>query len=147
MTIRHASSLHILRSHCEKRRNRNSPAWNWRMKTKAPELLDRRVFTTLQLRKSPASGPGTTLDLFKFTTDRNPIIYTGCPRSVCGVEYALIQCHAHHIPFEIERLECEPLCHGYVMECSEYSISIGFWKLRLVDMRGTLFVTFLTCDI
>ncbi len=71
--------------------------------------------------------------------DPNPILDTGCPRSVGGIQSALALCQALDIPFELENLDCEPFYHGYGMNCSEAKITVGVWRLPLSDLLGNPF--------
>jgi len=88
---------------------------------------------------SLACGRGAESDFCRNAIDPNPIIDTGCPKSVGGINYALLICNSLRIPFELEPLDCEPFYHGYGMECSEAKLVVGIWNLPLSDLHGTEF--------
>jgi len=69
--------------------------------------------------------------------DPNPIIDTGCPKSVGGIESAIALSNAMGIEFSISPLDCAPFLHGYGMECSESKVTIGIWYLPITDLNGT----------
>lgn len=43
------------------------------------------------------------------------------------------------IPLDLEPLDCDPFYHVYGMNCSGAKLTIGIWKLPLVDLDRTQF--------
>ncbi len=71
--------------------------------------------------------------------DPQPILDTGCPWNVGGIDYALAVCNAVGIPFDLEPLDFNPFYHDYGMNSSEAKLTIGIWKISLVDLHGVHF--------
>ncbi len=72
-------------------------------------------------------GARAVSDLCLLSMHPNPIIDSGCPRSVGSIDNALALCQALEIPFELKDLDCEPFHHGYGMQCTEAKLT--FWHV------------------
>ena len=81
-------------------------------------------------------GPGAESDVLPGTPDPNPILDQGCPRSVGGIESAKNLCNHLNILFKLEPLDCTPFLHGYGEKCSDAKVTIGIWRLPIVDQDG-----------
>ena len=93
----------------------------------------------LPIQMSLASGSGAKSEFCQNVVDPNPILDTGCPKSVGGMQYAVQICNSLQIPFQLESLDCTPFYHGYGMHCSESQLFIGKWRLPMTDLRGNEF--------
>ncbi len=108
------------------RKERKPPSPRTREEKREDRLAEGNVFSErLQEQKSLTAGPGAVSDIYPLSRDPNPILDTGCPRNVGGIDYA----DALGIHFDLEPLDCDPFYRGYGMKCSEAKLTIGIWKL------------------
>jgi len=85
------------------------------------------------------SDQGAMTDISPDVRDPNPIIDTGCPRSVGGIDSAIALSNAMGIEFALSPLDCPPFIHGYGMKCSEPKVTIGVWMIPMTDLNGISF--------
>ena len=65
------------------------------------------------------------------TSDINPILDNGCPKSAGGLENIITLSLALGIPVKLAPLDRPPFYHGYGGECSNARLTIGIWNLPL----------------
>ena len=81
-------------------------------------------------------GPGADSDVLLGTSDPNPILDQGCPRSVGGMEAAKNLCSLLCLRFKLDPLDCTPFFHGYGEKCIDARITIRIWRLPVTDQDG-----------
>ncbi len=108
-------------------KERKPPSPGTREEKREERLSEGNVFSErLREQKSLTTGPGAVSDINPLSMDPNPILDTGCPRNVGGIDYAVAMCNALGIHFDLEPLDCDPFYHGYGMKCSEAKLEMVY---------------------
>lgn len=67
--------------------------------------------------------------------DINPICDPGCPRTVGRLKILSDLSLALGQKFDLEPLDCVPFVHGFGINCSDASTSVGIWRMKGVDLQ------------